>query len=57
MDEDSAGAWAARMEQFTFGKLFKTFRHRNIKTKYDVEPEWRKPAERLGTGYQPRNYS
>ena len=23
--------------------LFKYFRHRNIKNKYDVEPEWRKP--------------
>ena len=57
MDEDPTGAWAARVEQFTFGRLFHTFRHRNIKNKYDVEPEWRKPAATLGTGYQPRNYS
>ena len=49
---------AARFEQFTFGRLFRYFRHRNIKNKYDVEPEWRKPAdEAQRTGYQPRNYS
>ena len=25
-------------------------------TKYDVEPAWRRPASRLGTGYAPRHY-
>ena len=48
---------ASNVERFTFGPLYKHFRYRNIKNKYDVEPEWRRPAARLGTGYQPRNYS
>ena len=48
MDEDPSGRMAAALEQFTFGRLFRYFRHRNIKNKYDVEPEWRKPAARLG---------
>ena len=37
-------AWPPNFEQFTFGPLFRYFRHRNIKNKYDVEPEWRKPG-------------
>ncbi len=57
MDPDTAGAFASNLERFTFGPLFRYFRHRNIKNKYDVEPEWRKPTATLTTGYQPRNYS
>ena len=36
------------------GRCSSYFRHRNIKNKYDVEPEWRKPGKQLLTGYQPR---
>ena len=57
MDEDPNGRMAAAFEQFTFGRMFHYFRHRNIRTKFDVEPEWRKPAGSLQTGYRPRNYS
>jgi hypothetical protein len=57
MEPDAAGAFAARFERFTYGPLFRYFRYRNIKNKYDVEPEWRKPSATLTTGYQPRNYS
>ena len=28
------------------------FRKRNIRNKYDVEPEWRKPGNELTTGYK-----
>ena len=44
MDPDTAGRMASKLERFTFGPLFRYFRHRNIKNKYDVEPEWRKPG-------------
>ena len=57
MDPDPAGRFASNMERFTYGPLFKYFRYRNIKNKYDVEPEWRTKGSRLQTGYQPRNYS
>ena len=57
MDEDRWGAAAASFQQFTYGPIVRYFRNRNIKTKYDVEPEWRKPATSSTTGYQPRNYS
>jgi hypothetical protein len=29
-------------------------RHRHIKTKYDVEPEWRRRGSTLTTGYEKR---
>ena len=36
------------------GPMFRYFRNRNIKNKYDVEPEWRKPGKQLLTGYASR---
>jgi hypothetical protein len=30
------------------------FRQRNIKTKYDKEPEWRRKGQTLATGYAKR---
>ena len=58
MDEDPSRRHGPRTRSSSpSGRCSGTFRHRNIKNKYDVEPEWRRPAERLGTGYQPRNYS
>ncbi len=42
---------------FTLGPMVRYFRHRNIKNKYDVEPEWRKPTSTLTSGYKSRNYS
>jgi hydrogenase small subunit len=57
MDPDRWGAAASSFERFVMGPVVRYFRHRNVKNKYDVEPEWRKPSQRLLTGYQPRNYS
>jgi hydrogenase small subunit len=54
MDEDEWGRVAANATRFTYGPVLKYFRNRNIKQKYDVEPEWRKPGPRITTGYQPR---
>ncbi len=57
MDEDAAGRWAARVEGFTLGPILRYFRHRNIRTKYDVEPDWRKPGNTLTSGYRSRSSS
>ena len=34
--------------------MVRYFRHRNIKNKYDKEPEWRRPGKELATGYVKR---
>ncbi len=39
------------------GPVIRYFRHRNIKNKYDVEPEWRKPGKTILTGYKSRTAS
>jgi hydrogenase small subunit len=57
MDADTMGKLASNFEKFAMGPIVRYFRRRNIKNKYDVEPEWRKPGSRLETGYQPRNYA
>ena len=51
------GSMAANFERFTLGPMVRYFRTRNIKNKYDVEPDaWRKQSDRLETGYTARNY-
>ena len=57
MDEDSYGRAAANLARFSYGPVLRYFRNRNIKNKYDKEPEWRKPGNQLLTGYQPRHYA
>ena len=37
--------------------MIRYFRERNIKNKYDKEPEWRRRGTALTTGYQPRYYA
>jgi len=54
MDPDVWGSRAADLERFSYGPIFKFFRERNIKTKYDVEPEWRRRGPALTSGYQKR---
>jgi hydrogenase small subunit len=48
------GVLAAAGARFTYGPLFRTMRRRAIRHHYDVEPDWRKPGERLTSGYQAR---
>ena len=38
--------------RFTYGPIVRYIRQRNIKNKYDVEPEWRKRGTTLTTGYR-----
>jgi hypothetical protein len=40
--------------RFTYGPLVRYFRKRNVKNKYDVEPEWRHNRPELTTGYSKR---
>ena len=58
MDEDSGRRRGGQHRAVhASGRSFRYFRHRNIKNKYDVEPEWRKPGNSLtaqATGYSPR---
>src|SRR6185436_7844841 len=57
MDEDRMGGIAANFERFTIGPVIRWGRSRNIKNKYDKEPEWRHKGRTLDTGYQPRHYA
>ncbi len=55
MEEDKVGRVAATALQFTYGPLVRSFRNRNIRNKYDKEPEWRRPGNQLSTGYKSRS--
>ena len=54
MEPDEWGNRAANLERFSYGPVIDFFRKRNIKNKYDVEPEWRRRGPALTTGYQKR---
>jgi hydrogenase small subunit len=54
MEADRWGNTAANFQRFTYGPLFRYFRKRNLKIKYDVEPAWRGPGASLESGYKPR---
>jgi hydrogenase small subunit len=54
MDEDPWGARAAGITKYAYGPMVRYFRHRNIKNKYDKEPEWRHNRPELTTGYSQR---
>jgi hydrogenase small subunit len=54
MDEDPWGARAAGFAKYAYGPMVRYFRKRNIKTKYDKEPEWRHNKPELTTGYSKR---
>jgi hydrogenase small subunit len=54
MDEDAYGKASANIMRFSYGPLVRYMRKRNIKHKYDVEPEWRHNKSELTTGYQKR---
>ena len=57
MDEDAWGSRAATFTGLVYGPLVRRFRHKNIKEKYDKEPEWRQKGKQLSTGYNPRHYA
>ncbi len=53
MEEDRWGAAASNFEKVAYGPMIRFFRHRNIKNKYDKEPELeaarQEPRNRLPT--------
>jgi hydrogenase small subunit len=40
--------------RFTYGPLMRRLRSRAIRKRFDVEPEWRQPSEKLLSGYERR---
>jgi hydrogenase small subunit len=54
MEADRLGKLSARTSRFTYAPVIKYFRDRNMRTRYEVEPEWRRPTDQLETGYQGR---
>ena len=54
MDEDKFGGVAAEIRRFSYGPIVRFMRKRHIKTKFDVEPEWRRRGNTLTTGYEKR---
>lgn len=51
MDPDPWGDKAADIQRFTYGPIFRYFRRRNLRQKYEREPPWRRPGPRLLSGY------
>jgi len=54
MDADRWGNAAANVQRFTYGPVFRYFRKRNIRIKFDQEPAWRQPGSTSETGYTAR---
>ena len=54
MDPDRWGNAAANFQRYTYGPIFRYLRRRNLDRHFDREPEWRDPAPRLTSGYEPR---
>ena len=45
---------SAHLARFTYGPVLRWGRNRNIKHKFDKEPEWRHNRPQLTSGYQKR---
>jgi hydrogenase small subunit len=54
LEPDRLGTIAAGTTRFSYGPVLKYFRERSMRTKYEVEPRWRRPTDRLETGYERR---
>jgi hydrogenase small subunit len=54
MEPDGLGLLAASSARFTYGPALKYLRGRAIRRKYDVEPAWRRPSQRLESGSERR---
>jgi hydrogenase small subunit len=54
MEPSPLGVLAARGVSLIQGPVLKRLRQRAIRRRYDVEPAWRGPADKLATGYRPR---
>jgi hydrogenase small subunit len=45
MEADRLGALAARSARFTYGPVLRYLRERMMRSRYEVEPEWRRRTE------------
>jgi hydrogenase small subunit len=54
MDADRWGNAAANIQRFTYGPVFRYFRKRNIRIKFDQEPAWRRPGTASETSHTAR---
>jgi len=54
MEASPLGVLAARGARFTYGPVLRRLRKRAIRTRFDVEPGWRRRGSTLTSGYQPR---
>jgi hydrogenase small subunit len=54
MEPSGIGLVAAAGIRFTYGPVMRRLRQRAINRHFDVEPQWRRPSERLASGYRPR---
>jgi hypothetical protein len=54
MDEDRYGGAAAAIMKYSYGPIVRYMRKRHIRTKFDVEPEWRRRGSTLTSGYAKR---
>jgi hydrogenase small subunit len=50
-EPDLAARIYSRSARLAHGKLFRLLRESKIRRAYDIEPEWRRPGERLTSGY------
>jgi len=54
MDADPWGNRAADFQRFTYGPIFRYFRKRNLRERFEKEPAWRRPGTKLTSGYSAR---
>jgi len=54
MEPDRWGNAAANFQRFTYGPVFRYFRKRNVRLRFDPPPVWRGSDTTLETGYAPR---
>lgn len=53
-DVDVTTRLSTHAARLSYGPVVKYLRERRIRSRYDVEPEWRRPAAELTTGYRRR---
>jgi hydrogenase small subunit len=54
MDANPLGLLGARGARFTYGPVLRRLRAHAIRRRYDLEPSWRGPGDKLTSGYEPR---
>lgn len=52
MAPNPMGMLAARTARFSYGPALRLLRKRALRKEFEVEPQWRRPSEKLRSGYQ-----